>query len=57
MSNLLWVLVPLLVSIVIGAVLVYRARKPQSLEHGIDEFQRELRALAPRRNEEGPGAG
>ena len=57
MSNLLWVLVPLVVSLVVAGALVYRARKPRSLEHGIDEFQRELRALAPRRNEEGPGAG
>lgn len=57
MSNLLWVLVPLLVAVVVAGGLVYRARKPPSLEHGIDEFQRELRALAPRRDEEGSEAG
>lgn len=58
MTNLLWVLVPLAFAVVVGALLVYRARKPRSLEHGIDEFQRELRALAPRRGDEsGPSAG
>jgi hypothetical protein len=28
-------------------VLVIRAREPRGLEHGIREFQREMRALAP----------
>ena len=29
----------------------YRHRKPRNLEYGVDEFQRELKALAPERRE------
>ncbi|MGH9149686.1 MAG: hypothetical protein ACRD0D_15415 [Acidimicrobiales bacterium] len=35
------------VSLVASLALYLRSRKPQSVEAGIREFQRELRALAP----------
>ena len=47
MSNLLYLLIPLAGSIVGSLVLWTRNRKPTSVESGIDEFQRGLRALAP----------
>lgn len=55
MTNLLWVVVPILVGVVVASLLAYRTRRPRSLEHGIEEFHRELKALAPqdRRREEG----
>ena len=51
MSNLLYVVAAVAVSVVASLVLWYHHRKPRSLEHGVDEFQRELRALAPDRRE------
>ncbi|MDQ3573437.1 MAG: hypothetical protein M3378_04755 [Actinomycetota bacterium] len=47
MSNLLYLLIPLAGSVVGSLVLWARNRKPTSVESGIDEFQRGLRALAP----------
>ena len=47
MSALLYLGVAIAISIVGILVLWYRNRKPRSLESGIEEFQRELRALAP----------
>ena len=47
MSNLLYLGLAIVFSI-IGATIIYvRNRKPTSLNAGIEEFQRELRALAP----------
>ncbi len=47
MSNLLYLGMAVLLSI-IGCVAIWlRNRKPSSMEAGIEEFQRELRALAP----------
>ena len=47
MSNLLYLGFAVLLSI-LGVVWIYlRNRKPTSLNAGIEEFQRELRALAP----------
>ena len=47
MSSLLYLGFALLFS-AIGATIIYlRNRKPTSLNAGIEEFQRELRALAP----------
>lgn len=51
MSNLLYVLVAVAVSVIGSLALWYHHRKPRSLEYGVDEFQRELRALAPERRE------
>lgn len=49
MSNLLYLLVAVALSVVGSLILWLRHRKPRSLESGIDEFTRELRALAPKR--------
>ena len=49
MSNLLYVLVAVAFSVVASIAVWYHHRKPRSLEYGVDEFQRELRALAPER--------
>ena len=51
MSNLLYLLVAVALSVIGSLALWYRHRKPRSLEYGVDEFQRELRALAPERRE------
>jgi uncharacterized alpha-E superfamily protein len=51
MSNLLYVAVAVAVSVVGSLILWYHHRKPRSLEYGVDEFQRELKALAPERRE------
>lgn len=53
MSNLLYVAVAVAASILASVVLWYHHRKPRSLEYGIDEFQRELDALAPERRDGG----
>jgi hypothetical protein len=50
-SNLLYVLAALVLSVVGSLALWYRHRKPRSMEFGVDEFQRELKALAPERRE------
>jgi len=47
MSVLAYVLGALLLAGAVVAVLWYREQKPSSLEDGIDEFHRELEALAP----------
>jgi hypothetical protein len=47
MSVLAYVLGALLISFVVMAVLWLREQRPSSLEDGIDEFNRELEALAP----------
>ncbi len=47
MSVLAYVLGALLIAGTVIAVLWYRDQKPTSLSDGIDEFHRELEALAP----------
>ncbi len=52
MSNLLYLGIAIVLS-VFGCLAIYlRNRKPTSLNAGIEEFQRELRALAPDRRPE-----
>jgi hypothetical protein len=48
-SSLIYLFVAMTLSIVGSLILWYRHRRPRSLEYGIDEFSRELRALAPKR--------
>ena len=63
MINLLYVGLAVLVSIVASVVLLMRNRRPRSVESGVEEFSRELKALAPgpvgnhrsRRREARPG--
>ena len=52
MSNLLYLGVAVAASGIGILVLWLRNRKPRSLNSGIEEFQRELRALAPDRRPE-----
>lgn len=47
MINLLYVGLAVAVSVVVSLVMVVRNRRPRSLESGVDEFARELRALSP----------
>ena len=47
MSNLLYLVAVILVSIVVSVIIVVKNRKPTSMEAGIEAFNRELRALAP----------
>jgi hypothetical protein len=49
-SSLVYLFVALVLSILGSMILWYRHRRPRSLESGIDEFSRELRALAPKRD-------
>jgi hypothetical protein len=50
-SNLLYLVIALALSAVGSLILWYRHRRPRSMEAGIDEFSRELKALAPERRE------
>jgi hypothetical protein len=47
LTNLLYVVVPVMVATVVSALYVLRHRKPMSVDSGIESFSRELRALAP----------
>ncbi len=49
MSVLIYLLVAVLISLVGSLVLWMRARQPTSMDAGIDQFRRELQALAPER--------
>lgn len=55
MSSLVYLFVALGLSIIGSLILWYRHSRPKSLESGIDEFSRELRALAPKRDQENRG--
>lgn len=47
MNALIFLLIALVLSGIGSAVLVFRNRRPTSVESGIDEFRREMNALAP----------
>jgi hypothetical protein len=47
MENLLWVIGAVVFSTLLICLIWLRNRKPTSMEAGIKEFSRELRALAP----------
>ena len=48
MTSLAYLLIVVALSVVGSLFLLYRHRRPRrSVESGIDDFQRELRALAP----------
>ena len=53
MSNLLYLALAIVLSAVGILIIWLRNRRPTSLESGIEEFQRELRALDP--NDRRPG--
>jgi hypothetical protein len=56
-SNLLYLGIAVLISILGGLIIYVRNRKPTSLNAGIEEFQRELRALAPDKRPDADGPG
>lgn len=47
MSALMFLAIPVVIVTVGCCVLWLRARNPNTLESGIDSFQREMRALSP----------
>lgn len=47
MINLLYLGIVVLVCLLASLVVVLRNRRPRSLQSGVEEFSRELRALAP----------
>jgi hypothetical protein len=47
MTGLVFLLIAFVLSIGGSVALWLRHRDPTSLDHGVDEFQREMRALAP----------
>jgi hypothetical protein len=47
-SAVVFLLIALIISAVGTTVLVIRNRTPRSLDGGIDDFRREMQALAPR---------
>jgi hypothetical protein len=49
-TGLLFLLIAVVLSAGGSAALWIRHRDPTSLDHGVDEFQREMRALAPHRD-------
>lgn len=49
MSGLVFLLAALALSVVGSLVLWLRHRHPTSMEQGIDDFSREMQALAPQR--------
>ncbi|MDQ1439138.1 MAG: hypothetical protein QOK43_2767 [Acidimicrobiaceae bacterium] len=57
MSNLAYLLVAVALSVLGSLILWLRHRRPRSLESGIDEFSRELRALAPKHHAGSDGGG
>jgi hypothetical protein len=50
MTGLVFLLVAVLISVLGSAILFLRHRDPTSLDHGVEEFQREMRALSPENN-------
>ena len=48
MSPLVFLLIALVISVVGSLVLYMRSRAPSSVDAGIDNFRREMQALAPR---------
>lgn len=47
MINLLYVGLAVFVTVLGSLIMVLRNRRPRSVESGVEEFARELRALAP----------
>lgn len=54
MGALVFLMIAVVISVVGSTVLYLRSRSPSSLDAGIVEFQREMRALAPRDEEPPP---
>ena len=48
MNAVAFLMIAVVISVVGSSVLYLRSRTPSSLESGIDNFRREMQALAPR---------
>lgn len=55
MTNLLYVVIPVVLVLLAFGAMAARGRRPRSLEAGVEEFSRELRALAPEYRSQGTG--
>ncbi len=55
MTAVAFLLAALVLSMAGCAVLLVRHRQPTSLEHGVDSFRRQMRALAPEPGRPPPG--
>jgi hypothetical protein len=53
MSNLLYLIIAVALSLIGSLILWLRTRQPRSLESGIQQFSKGLRALAPEDDERG----
>ena len=56
MSAVGFLVAAVVLSVLGCAVLLLRHRRPTSLEHGVDAFATQMRALAPERSAVEPGA-
>jgi hypothetical protein len=56
-SNLAFVIGAVLLSALGTFIIWFRHRKPRSMQSGIEEFAKELKALAPERRESEGGRG
>ena len=54
MNGLVFLLIAVGLSVGGSLLLYLRHRDPTSMDHGIDEFAREMRALAPERDTDRP---
>lgn len=54
MDPIAFLLIAVVISVVGSLVLYLRSRTPTSLDSGIDNFRREMQALAPRDEEPAP---
>ena len=54
MSNLIYLVIAIMLSLVGSLILWYRTRQPRSMEAGMEQFSKGLRALAP---DADPGKG
>ena len=54
MGPVFFLMIAVVISVVGGLVLYLRNRTPSSLESGIDNFRREMEALAPRDEQAAP---
>ena len=52
MTNLLYLIAAIVLSMAGSAYVLLRNRRPHTLESGIEEFSRELQALAPEEREQ-----
>lgn len=52
MSNLIYLVLAVVLSVIGSLILWYRNRQPRSMDHGIREFSKGLEALAPDRDQQ-----